>query len=185
MPPDRLTTGRSGNGAGELARRPVREGREPRALQQPRDPALALGAVVAEQPAEEVDVLEHRERRIEVPAEALRHVGDARADRPAVARIGHVGAEHLDPAGLHRARPRDQREQARLADAVGTDQPDHAAGGKVEAHRIEGADPAVAQADLAQPRDRRRRRGVRRVAAHRGSRTRRSSGHSRRGSRRT
>ncbi len=67
--------------AGQLAGRPLGEAGEAGALEQCGDPALALGAVLAEQAAEEVDILEDRKRRIEVLAQALRHVGDARAAR--------------------------------------------------------------------------------------------------------
>jgi hypothetical protein len=46
-----------------------------------------------------------------------------------------VAAQHLDRALLDHARAGDQRQQARLADAVRPDQPDHAAGGHVEVDR--------------------------------------------------
>src|SRR5208282_1290961 len=62
--------------AGELLRRPVWEGREPRALQKLGDPALAFGTRLAEKAAEELDVLAHAQVGIEIPAETLRHVGD-------------------------------------------------------------------------------------------------------------
>ena len=84
MPPESLPAGRSGKAA------------RPMPVQQIGDAALALGAALAEQPAEEVGVLEDRQGGVEVLAEALRHVGDPRAGGPAEARVGHVAAEHLD-----------------------------------------------------------------------------------------
>ena len=64
-----------------------------------------------EQAPEEVEVLEYRECRIEVPSQALRHVGDTRADSAAMARIGHIAAEHCDLSRLDRAGACDQRQQ--------------------------------------------------------------------------
>ncbi len=58
--------------ARELAGRPIGEGREPGALQKLRDATPSLVRGETEQPSEEVDVLEHGKRRIEVLAEALR-----------------------------------------------------------------------------------------------------------------
>ena len=45
----------------------------------------ALLRALPEQAAEEIDVLEHAQRRIEIAPEALRHVGDAAPDLPEVA----------------------------------------------------------------------------------------------------
>ena len=66
---------------------------------------------LSEQAAEELDVLADAEIGIEVLAEPLRHVGDARADRGAVRRIGHVAAEHVGLAGLDLPGAGDDREQ--------------------------------------------------------------------------
>ncbi|MCY1483927.1 hypothetical protein D9M68_175120 [compost metagenome] len=136
--------------AGQLAGRALGEGREAGGVEQLGDAPAALGLVVAEQAGEEVDVLEHRERRVEVLAEALRHVGDARADAPPVAGVAHVAAEHLDLAGLDDPRAGDQRQQAGLADAVRADQPDHAVGGNLQADRVDRAGLAIAQAHAIQ-----------------------------------
>jgi len=95
--------------AGELARRAFDEGRETRATGQFGDAPVSLFGVLAEQPAEELEVLEHRQRRVEVLAQPLRHVGDTRADRAAVAGIAHVAVEHLHLALLQLARTGDQR----------------------------------------------------------------------------
>ena len=99
--------------------------------------AVALVAGCAEQPAEEVDVLEDGERRVEVLAQPLRQVGDARADGVAVRGVGDVAAEHLDRARLDLAYAGDQAEQRRLADAVRADQADHASGRDVEVDVVE------------------------------------------------
>ena len=114
--------------AGQLARRTLAEGRHTGAAQQVVDASLAFGSVLTEQATEEIQVLEHRQRRVEVLAQALRHVGDMRADIAPMTGIGHVAVEHFDAAVLNLARPGDQRQQAGLADAVGADQADHAAG---------------------------------------------------------
>ena len=95
---------------------------------------------------EEFDVLAHRQVGIEILAETLRHVGDTRADRSAVTRIGHVAVQHLDPAGLDLAGAGDDGEQRRLADTIGTDQSDDAAAGNVERHRIERANSRRSEA---------------------------------------
>jgi hypothetical protein len=87
---------------------------------------------VAEQAREELQVLLDRQRGVEVLAQALGHVGDARADDVAVRLAGHVAAQHLHAARLHGARAGDQRQQAGLAHAVRTDQPHHAAGRHVQ-----------------------------------------------------
>ncbi|MCY1417919.1 hypothetical protein D9M71_334650 [compost metagenome] len=164
--------------AGQLARRPLGEGREAGAVQQVGDAPLALGLLVAEQAAEEVDVLEHRQRRVEILAQPLRHVGDARADPAAVRRAAHVAAEHGDLAVLQLPRAGQQRQQAGLADAVRTDQPDHAPGGNLQADLVDGARRAVAQRDAGQARHA-VGRGV-----HSGTLICRSAGHSAWGSRR-
>ncbi|MFK4403300.1 hypothetical protein ABH991_000334 [Bradyrhizobium ottawaense] len=132
--------------AGEFCRRPVGEGREPGVAQQAGDPPVPLGLVVSEQAAEEVDVLEHRQCRIQILAEPLRHIGDVGAHVAAMARACHIAAEHVDASVLDRAGSGDQRQQARFADAVGADQSDHAAGRQVERDGIERPGLAIAQA---------------------------------------
>ena len=69
MPPDSFFAGRSANGA-----RPVLSSSS--AMRH-----RAFGAGLAEQAAEKLDVLADAEIGIEVLAQTLRHVGDARADR--------------------------------------------------------------------------------------------------------
>ncbi|MPN02349.1 hypothetical protein SDC9_149565 [bioreactor metagenome] len=63
---------------------------------------------MTEQAREELQVLFHRQGGVEVLAQALRHVGDARADAVAVRLAAHVAAQHGDAAGLQRARARQQ-----------------------------------------------------------------------------
>ena len=107
------------------------------------------------QAPEEVEVLGHCECRIEVPPEALRHVGDARADSAAMARISHVAAEHRDLSRLDRAGAGDQRQQARLADPVRADQPGHAARRDIDGNLVERTHLAVAQVHIPQAGNRR------------------------------
>jgi hypothetical protein len=75
-------------------------------------------------------------------------------DSVAMRPVRHVAAEHLDGPRLDLARARDQREHARLADAVGADQPHHALRPHVEADGLERMPRAVAEADVAQRGDR-------------------------------
>ena len=161
--------------AGQLARRTLAEGRHTGAAQQVVDASLAFGSVLTEQATEEIQVLEHRQRRVEVLAQALRHVGDMRADIAPMTGIGHVAVEHFDAAGLDLPRPGDQRQQAGLADAVRADQADHALRRQVQVDGLEGAGRAIAQADAAEAGDRR---------VHCGTLIARCAGHSASGSRR-
>ena len=139
--------------ARQLARRALLERVEAGRGEKVGDAPSALRRPLAEQAAVEVDVLEHAQRRVEVAAETLRHVGDARRLPRAVAPLGHVAAEHRHAAGLNPAHAGHEREQGRLADAVRPDDSDHAAGGKIERHVVEGARPAVAMRDVLQPGD--------------------------------
>jgi len=142
----------------------------------------------AEQPGEEVGVLEDRQRRVRVLGQPLRHVGDPRAGVAAAAGAGHVAAEHLDAPFLDAAGTGDQRQQAGLVDAVRPDQADRAAGRQVEGDPVEGVGLAVAEGDI---RTSRHRCPVGRVdvagvgSIHCGSLTSRWAGHSACGSSRT
>ena len=140
--------------AGELAGGSVGEGREPGCLQQLGDARSAFGTRVTEQAPEEIDVLEHRQRGIEVLAQSLRHVGDPRTHGAAMLGIGHVAIEHVHAAVLDRARPGDEAEQARLAHPVRPDEADHAAGRKIEIHCAEGRYSTIAVGHAAQSGDR-------------------------------
>ena len=166
--------------ARELPGRALAEARQTGGREQLVDLRLALGARVPEQAAEEVDVLEHRERRVEVLAEPLRHVGDPIRDLRAEGALAEVAAQHLDGSGLDRARAGHEAEQRRLADAVGPDQPRHAAGRDLEVDAVERERLPVPMGDGAEPRG-----GAAIVAHSGGSRTARCSGHSPAPARRT
>ena len=92
--------------AGELAGRPVGEGREAGAAQQFVDAPRALVGALAEQAAEEVDVLDAptASDRGSCPSPAAcRRCAAARARRR---RVGHVAAEHRDACRLDAAHAR-------------------------------------------------------------------------------
>src|SRR5208282_2073766 len=101
------------------------------------DARAPLGRALAEQTAEKVDVVENTERRIEIAAKPLRHVGDAAVTRPAMLLICHVSAERHDFAGLNLAHASDEGEQSGLADAVRPDHSRHAIGGNIEGEVVE------------------------------------------------
>ena len=108
--------------ARELAGRPVGERIEPGRAQQALDARAPLARGLSEQAAEKVDVLEHRQARIEIAAQALRHVGDARrrCGRGAARRRCRRRACGCVPA-CRRRTPAMSAEQRRLADAVRAD----------------------------------------------------------------
>jgi hypothetical protein len=116
MPPESLPTGRSGKG----------------------------GPGLAEQPAEEIEILEHAQGRIEVAAKTLRHIGDAAVAGLAMGGLAHVATERVDGASLDPAYAGDEAEQRRFSDAVGADQSDHAGRGNGERHAVERNGPLVA-----------------------------------------
>ena len=134
--------------AGELAGRAVGEGRQAGGLQQLGDAAFALGAAVAEQAA-------RRSRRSRRPTGSGRGScpGPAACRRCAGRPRGGGAQFAMSPPStstcpwLDRAGAGDQRQQARLADAVRADQPDHAAGRQVEGDVVERQRLAVAQAE--------------------------------------
>jgi hypothetical protein len=88
-----------------LAARPLGERIEARRDQELVDARPPLGRALTEQATEKVDVVEDAERRIEIAAEALRHVGDPAVAGAAVGGIFHVAAEHVYGAVLDRANP--------------------------------------------------------------------------------
>ena len=158
--------------AGELARRAFGEGGQAGTVGEVGDTPLALLGILAEQPTEEVQVLEYGEGRVEILAQALRHVGDARTDPAAMRGIGHVAVQHLHPALLQPSRTGDQRQQAGLAYAIRADQADHAACRQRQAQVVESKGSAVAQGQVCDPRH------WRCVRRHGATLTRRCSGHS-------
>ena len=70
------------------------------------------------------------------------------------ARIGHVAAQHLDPAVLDALGAGDEAQQRRLADAVGADQADDAVCRNIERDAVEGNDAAISMADAFKADDR-------------------------------
>ena len=84
----------------QLVRRPVSERREPGGVDQLGAASLPLVAGLPEQPTEERDVLPHAEIGVEVLAESLRHIGNARAHSGPVCRVPHVAVEDVHLAGL-------------------------------------------------------------------------------------
>src|SRR5271166_5751576 len=119
MPPESLPAGRASNFSMPVAVR------------------SSVIRALAEQSAEEVDVLEHAERGIEIAAEALRHIGDAAANFRQVSGIADVLVEDGDLAGLDDLHAGDEPEQRRLADAVRADHADHDSRRNVDRDAVE------------------------------------------------
>ena len=109
---------------------------------------------MTEEAAKEVHVLEQGEGRVEIPAQPLRHVGNARGHMGAKTGTGHVAAQHLDAPVLKGTHPRNQCEQAGLADPVRANQAGHHPGGDVEVDVPKRLCLAVAQPDALQPHHR-------------------------------
>ena len=139
--------------ARQILRLTVGKGGESGTLQKLRDSPFPLGTGLSEQPAKELDVLADTEVRIKVLTQSLRHIGDTGADRGPMRRILHVAVEGGDISGLHVPRASDDAEQRRFADAVGTDQADHAAGRQRDRHVIERRHTAVALGNVFEARD--------------------------------
>ena len=85
------------------------------------DARFPLRLRLAEQPADEVHIFEHAERRVEVAAEPLRHIGYARVGALPEHLVPEVSIERPHLAGLDFAHAGDEPEQGRFADAVGAD----------------------------------------------------------------
>ena len=128
--------------------RPVRERRKAGASQQLRYAQIPLARGLAEQPAEKLDILADAKVRIEVLAEALRHVGDARAYRGAMGFRAHVAAKHLRFARLDAPGPRDNGQQGGLADTVRADEACHDPGRNSERDIVEGRNPLIVMAEM-------------------------------------
>ena len=147
--------------AGKLAGRALGESEQIGRAQQVVDALRALVSGVAEQAAEEIEVVEHRQRGVEIAPQPLRHVGDALAHARAVGRIGHVAIQHFDFAALNLARTGDQRQHARLADAIRADETHRAIGRDIQIDVGNRRRLAIAVGDAGQAGD-----GLR---AHRGA----------------
>ena len=114
---------------GELAGGAVAEFQQAGGLQQAINLLPTGRAAKAEEVGEEGEVLVHRQAVVEVAAEALGHVGNARGGAGTHAVAGHVAAEHLQLAGLQLAGAGNQPQQGGLAHPVRADQAHHAARG--------------------------------------------------------
>jgi hypothetical protein len=132
MPPDSFPAGRSAARRGE----------------QLLHADLALGGREPEQARHEVDVVVDAELEVQVLAETLRHVRDARTDAAPVLDAGDVAVEDGDRPLLHLLRPGDQRQQRRLADAVRADDAHHDAGRHVQRDAVERHHLLVAVRDV-------------------------------------
>jgi hypothetical protein len=117
------------------------------------DTAFPLAAGLPEEAAEKRDVLAHAEIGIKVLAEALRHVGNARAHPCAVRGIRHVAVEDLYRPRLDVPGAGDDRQERRFADTIGPDQSDQNAGRQSERHAIERGDLSIALGDTIEARD--------------------------------
>src|SRR5215471_3878397 len=84
-----------------------------------------------------IDVFKAAQGGIQVPPEALRHIGDPRTLSGAMGSVGHIAAEDRNGALLNDPNTGDQPQQGRLADAVRTDQANHATGWDRNAHVVE------------------------------------------------
>ncbi len=134
--------------ARQLVHRPVGEGRQTGGFQQGGDAAVALGMVMAEQAGEEGDILRHREIGVEIAAQALRHIGDARLHGFARAAAGEIDAQRRDAALLQLLGAGGQRQQGGFADPIGPDQSQRRARRQVEAHILQRDGLAVTMADM-------------------------------------
>ena len=141
--------------ARQLPGRPGRERPQPRRRQQLVHADLALGGPQAEQPRHEVDVVVDAELEIQVLAQPLGHVRDARAHRAAVAAVGDVPVQDRDRAVLHLLGSGDQRHQRRLANAVGADDAHHLARGDLQRDAVQRHHLLVVVADVLDRDDRR------------------------------
>ena len=130
--------------AREFARRPVRKRRKAGRLHQPRNLPRTLLPVQTKQPRVKIDILIHRQRRIQVAPQTLRHKGDAVRQIPPHVLVRHIAAQHFHPPVLNHLHTRHQREQRRFAHAVRPDQTDRRAFRNVQRHIVKRKGLAVA-----------------------------------------
>ena len=140
--------------AGQFLRWAVGKRRESGAVQELTDLFVPLGTRLLEQAAKKLDILPDAQVRIEVLAQALRHIGDARTDRGPMRRASHVAADDENGPGLYPPRTRDQAQQRGLADPVGPDEPHHAAGRDLDRDVVQSNNTAVSLGDARDPRNR-------------------------------
>jgi hypothetical protein len=160
--------------ARELSRRAVGERGQASAAKELRNANVALGGGLSEQAAEKFDILPDAEVGIEVPAEPLGHVGDARAYLSPVGLRPHVTAEHSDIARLNLTRPGNGRQQGRLTHAVGAYKACHDASRDRQGYVVESSNTLIPQAQMGNirnglppPLDRRLNQGECSVPCHR------------------
>ena len=133
--------------AGQFLRRAVGKRREPGAVQQFGDSPVPFGARLPEQAAEKLDVLPDAEVGIEVLAQPLRHVGDARTHRGAMRRASPCrrrGRERCRTGSA--ARRRSGSSSVDLPTPSGPIKPDHAAGRDLDRDVVQRDHLAVASA---------------------------------------
>ncbi len=140
--------------ARQLARRSGKERIEAGRAGERIDPPSPLRPVMAEQAAEKLQILLDRQGGIEILAQPLRHIGDARAHIAAMALVAHVAAQHMDIAILDDMGAGDEGEQAGLAHAIGSDQADHPPARYVEIDAAQRLRLAIMEADAGQADDR-------------------------------
>src|SRR5215471_12851355 len=153
MPPESLPAGRSSTGGG----------------QELGDAGSPLGEGLPEQPAEEIDILEHAERRIKIATQTLRHVGNATTDSSQVGSVGQILIEDDDLSALDRAHAGNKRKQCGFTDTIGPDNAHHDFWRDFDGHIVQRYGRAVSVRYALEPRDG--------SVIHCGSLTWRSSGH--------
>ena len=130
--------------SGQIFGGSVAEGGKAGAGKELRDALVALGATLAEQPPEKLDVLVNAQVRIKISTEALRHKSDAWADASAMRSATHIAPKDQHPAALNVLCTGEDAEQRRLADCVGADNSYQRSGLDIGRYVIEGDDGAVA-----------------------------------------
>ena len=128
---------------------------QPRALRQIVNACAAFGLVVAKQAGKKLQVFFDRQGRVEVFAQALRHIGNARAHSITVRLAAHVATQHVNFAFLQLACPRQQRQQAGFAHTIRPNQAHHDAGRNVQRQAPQCHGAAIAQVYVLKVGDRR------------------------------
>ena len=141
--------------ARQLFRQPIGKWRKARAVEQLGDFLIPFGRRLSEQAAEKLDVLADREIGIEVPAQPLRHEGDAGADQEPVRAVRHVAVENEGFSRLNPPGAGDDAQKRRFSYSVGADQSRHAGGRDFNIDVVKRDRRAVALRDPLDPGDRR------------------------------
>ncbi len=130
--------------ARQLSGRPIEKGEQTGRGRQTARARVTLRRGQTEEGSEEAQVLADADLLIEVLAESLRHIGNARADGTAMPRIAHAAAEDRDRSGLQLSRSGDEAEKCGLSGTIGTDDARHPAARQFERDIVERPDLAVA-----------------------------------------